>query len=464
VRSSVAITALALTATVAACDRGDDGEDELREYFDSVQQDLVFSLGSNRHADGLHLERNLRFPQIRAGADADRGRQLFGLAADLDTPDDTLAIFEGYSQAYGAEYPIGGVVTSNGRTCFSCHRGISNNFGLPKPPLTDTIPLTDPLFTGIEADAQGDPDSFDNLNDHGLIKYRPNRFNLARPQSDPFRQVFFWRKSPFLVNVRFQRGFLLDGRGRLLFEAARGAVFSHTQETDGRFDDLLSPQDNADWEAFLFGQVSDPALEALFDPDHPNHDHLRTHPFATVPVSTWAQRRGKWVFIRDCMSCHNTPNVFNNIENIQAGGLDPERPPEFPTHGPNVGKGFNVGVSELNKHGLRFTVDDGSGNYVPVVLELANEDGTVNNHTVTFDVGMAATTARTADVGKFKVPQLRKIAELGPYFHDNSAETLWEVIEYFNSAHYNNSKDGRRHPIHETWREKHDLLEFLKIL
>ena len=431
---------------------------------EQAQQSLVVSLGSNRHADSLHLENNLRFPRPRAGADADRGRRLFGLAANMESEDPSEAIFAGFSLAFGSGFPVGGVVASNGRTCFTCHRGESLNLGMPKPPLSATVPLTDTLFTGIEADAQGDPDGFKNLDEFALFKIRPNRFNLARSQSDPFRQVFFWRKSPALVNTGFQRGFVNDGRSRTIIETVRGALFSHTQETDGRFDDLLTLQVNKDWEAFLLERLSDPALKALRDPLHPDHHRLRRRPFATVEIKTPAQRRGRRIFVRDCMACHNTPNVFNNIANVQAGGLDPERNPAFPTHGPNVGRGFNIGVSERNKHGLRFTRVNDDGSRSPITLELINEDGSVTHHTVTFDVGMAATTARTADLGKFKVPQLRKVAELGPYFHDNSADTLQEVIEYFNSAAYNRSRDGRRFPIRQSRRERRDLLEFLKVL
>lgn len=460
-RSMHAVTVLALVAGAASCSR--DDTDDVRAYFSEVEQSLV--LGSDNHAHSLHLEENLRFPSIRPGSNAETGRELFGLAPDLETIDTSLGLFEGYSQAFGPlGFPVGAVVESNGRACATCHRGLSLSLGMPPPPLTDTIDLSDPLFTGIDADAQGDPDGFENLNEHALFKYRPNRFNLARADDDPFKQVFFWRKSVALVNVVFQRGFLNDGRARTLFEAARGAIFSHTQESDFRFDDLITVQAGRDWEAFLFSQLSDPTLGALLDESHALHGVLKHLPFVTVPVSNIKQFRGKLVFIRDCMSCHNTPNVFNNLSNVQGGGLDPDRTPLAPTHAPNVGRGFNIGVSERNAHGLRFSVPDGAGGFSDVTLQLADEDGGVRSHTVTFDIGMAATTGRTADIGRFKVPQLRNISQLGPYFHDNSADTLEEVIAYFNSDHYNDSRDGRRFPIHQSAKERADLLAFLNVL
>ena len=105
------------------------------------------------------------------------GRALFGLdATDDNLEDKTNALFEGFSQAAGYE------IVSNQRTCFSCHRGANARFGLAGAlPLSNWIPLTDSLFTGIDADAQGDPRAMAILDNNGLTKYRVNRFNLQRP-------------------------------------------------------------------------------------------------------------------------------------------------------------------------------------------------------------------------------------------------------------------------------------------
>ncbi|MCA9622679.1 MAG: hypothetical protein KC731_26850 [Myxococcales bacterium] len=458
-RPNLAILLTAATAAIVACNTSPTDTEAFDERVARVQDELLgqgFAINTGSYS--LHLEETLRFNSVRPGSDANSGRELFGLALDLETIDTTFGLFEGFSAA------AGGVVTSNGRVCATCHRAQSLSFGMPPPPLDATIPLTDPLFTGIEADAQGDPDAFTNLNDHALFKYRPNRFNLARPDDDPFRKVFFWRKSPPLVNVVFSPGFLLDGRARVMFETDRGAVFSHTQSADIRFDDLFTLQNARDLEAFQFAQLSDPQLAALLDDAHPQHDYLASHPFATVPISTPKQAFGAAVFARDCFSCHNTPNVFNNRSNVLAIGDDPDRPPQFPPHAPNSGRHFNVGVSERNQHGLRFTVPVEGGGFEPVVLQLAKENGTVVMHTVTTDIGLAATTGRAADIGRFKVPQLRNIKNLGPYFHDNSADTLEEVVDYFNSDDYNHSSDGKKRPIHESPYERSALLAFLNLL
>lgn len=448
--TSFCFTALLSAALLAACDGSPAGS----ELVGSADQPLQIV---NDGTYSLHLEDTVRFTPTQPGADADRGRRLFGIAADLETEDKTEALFEGPSAAFG------GVVTSNQRTCFTCHRGLSTNLGLPPAPLSNTVPPSDALFTGIDADAQGDPDGMFNLDQLALIKYRPNRFNPTLPASDPFRKVFFWRKSIKLVNVGLTHGFLNDARGRTMFETDRGAVFSHTQDSDGRFDDLFTVEDGNDLEAFQFAQLSHPELAALRDPQHPLHQALIDDPFYTVSITTKAQQRGKKVFIKKCMGCHNTPNVFNNLSNVEALG-NGERPPNNPPTPPSVARTFNVGVSERNAHGLRFTEDLGNGQFAPIVLPLVKLDGTVVQHTVTFDIGLAATTARYEDIGRFKVPQLRWLANNAPYFHDNSASTIEEVVDYFNSDFYNKSRDGKRYPIHLNAQQRADLIAFLQIL
>lgn len=413
---------------------------------------------TNTGSENLHLENTVRFHPIAPGSDAAHGRALFGLAEDLVTGDASEALFEGPSAAFG------GPVVSNGRSCFTCHRGVTvSDLGLPVPPLSDTIPLDDPLFTGLHADAQGDPDGLFNMDELGLFKYRPNRFNPKAAADDPFKQVFGWRKSLPLVNLAFAHGFLNDLRGRVMFEVERGAIFSHTQESDQRFDDLFTPQQGDDITAFLFGQVSDPALLALRDPSDPMHEVLVDDPFYTVPVTTKAEKKGKKLFEKHCMDCHDTPNVFNNLANVEPRG-NGERPDTSPPWAPAVARGFNVGVAEANVHNLRFTRDVGDGTFAPIVLPLAAEDGTLVPLEVEFDVGLAMTTGRVEDVGRFKVPQLRNLAAHPPYFHDNSAATIEEVVDYFCSDAYNDSADGHRYPIHLSGQQRQDLVAFLEIL
>jgi cytochrome c peroxidase len=186
-------------------------------------------------------------------------------------------------------------------------------------------------------------------------------------------------------------------------------------------------------------------------------------PFLTVDLTTNAQKRGKKVFKNQCFACHNTPQVFSALDNVEplANG---DRPPQFPSWAPAVGKTYNIGVAEANFHNLRFTRFVAPDDFEDIVLELANEDGSIEHVTAEFDLGLAMTTGRTEDVGRFKVPQLRNLVNNGPYMHDNSLATIEDVVNYKCSADYNDSKDGQYFPIGLTSDEKADLIEFLYAL
>jgi hypothetical protein len=406
---------------------------EMREMFDG----------------GVRYTQALDFPN-RVGdlGDVDTGRALFGVAADGVSSDTSQALFEGVSS-------IAGNVVSNGRTCFSCHRP-DRRFGLPPLPLSSTVPATDVLFTGLVADTGDEPLGLVNFETLGLLFHRAGRFNPLRPDNDVFRKVFFWRKSQPLVNVVFTFGNLNDGRMRELTEATRGAIFTHTQNTDLRFDDLAPLQTLRDMSAFMEAQIDPPELAALLDPDDPMHDTLVEEPFYTVNATTHAQKRGQKVFAKYCYGCHNMPNVFSNRDHVDGKPL---------SHPPHYGHVMDIGVSQRNKHNLEFRRYDAATNQrIPIVIPLVKVDGTIVQHTVTTDIGVAATTGRWEDMHRFKVPQLRGVKDVGPYFHDNSAATLEEVVDYFDSPWYNNSADGKKFPIHLNWLQKADLVEFLKIL
>ncbi|MEZ4437612.1 MAG: hypothetical protein R3B72_00865 [Polyangiaceae bacterium] len=456
-RMTILLSAALAAGSLAACVQGSTSSDENV----GTTEDAFCGPGKGKVNYGpgynLHLEDTIRFTPLQPGADAEAGRQRFGVSADLLSEDSAGALFEGFSAAAGR------VITGNGRSCFTCHRGLDTSFGMPKPPVTASVPLTDPMFTGINADAQGDPRAMALIDNHALFKYRPNRFNLSRPDTDPYRQVFFWRKSQPLMNLAFTHGFLNDGRGRAMFETDRGAVFSHTQETDDRFDDLFPVSDGNNMEAFQRTLITDPVLEALLDPNDPMHDTLVNDPFYTVNVQTASEHRGQKVFEKYCFNCHSMPNVFGNRDNVTPLGHD-DIDPDFPTHGPGTLRTFNIGISEANFLNLEFTRYVGPGQYEDIVLPLINEDGSTLNVTVDMDLGLAATTGRVADIGRFKVPQLRNVKNLGPYMHDNSLETLADVVEYFDSPAYNQSEDGKRFPIHLNHKQKQDLLAFLELL
>ena len=55
-------------------------------------------------------------------------------------------------------------------------------------------------------------------------------------------------------------------------------------------------------------------------------------------------------------------------------------------------------------------------------------------------LGRFLITKKQADIAAFKTSDLRNILVTGPYFHDGSQETLWDVIDHYNKG------DGLRNP------------------
>ncbi len=72
----------------------------------------------------------------------------------------------------------------------------------------------------------------------------------------------------------------------------------------------------------------------------------------------------------------------------------------------------------------------------------------------TTDPGRALITGKWADIGKFKGPVLRALAARAPYFHNGSAMTLEQVLEFYDT----------RFSIGLSLEEKSDLVAFLQSL
>jgi cytochrome c peroxidase len=81
-------------------------------------------------------------------------------------------------------------------------------------------------------------------------------------------------------------------------------------------------------------------------------------------------------------------------------------------------------------------------------------------------LGRFLVTKKEADIAAFKTPGLRNVLVTGPYFHDGSQETLWDVIDHYNKG------DGLRNPYLDediqplalTEQEIDDLVAFLASL
>ena len=127
-------------------------------------------------------------------------------------------------------------------------------------------------------------------------------------------------------------------------------------------------------------------------------------------------------FIGFCTTCHDSPNVGNH----------------------SLPLAINIGITDYPaRPGL-----DISG--LPVyTIQCTN--GTT---TQTTDPGRAMITGHCADIGKTKGPILRALAARAPYFHNGSAKTLRDAVEFY---------DSRFH-LALSEQQKQDLVAFLQTL
>jgi cytochrome c peroxidase len=122
-----------------------------------------------------------------------------------------------------------------------------------------------------------------------------------------------------------------------------------------------------------------------------------------------------------CGTCHSSPNLGNH----------------------SVALPINIGVADLSS-----PLDT---SYLPVITLRNTVTGEMAQTT---DPGRALITGKWADIGKFKGPILRGLAGRAPYFHNGSAQTLSDVVDFYNS----------RFAIGFTAQEKADLIAFLSAL
>ncbi len=73
---------------------------------------------------------------------------------------------------------------------------------------------------------------------------------------------------------------------------------------------------------------------------------------------------------------------------------------------------------------------------------------------VTTDPGRALITGLWKDVGRLKGPVLRGLASRAPYFHNGSANSLGDVLDFYD----------KRFKVGFTAQEKQDLIAFLSAL
>ncbi len=90
----------------------------------------------------------------------------------------------------------------------------------------------------------------------------------------------------------------------------------------------------------------------------------------------------------------------------------------------------------------------------------ADKEGWEKDH-----AGRSAISGNPAELGAYKTPTLRNIADTAPYMHNGSEATLAEVVEYYvKGGNPNSHLDKEMRKLDLTDQDKKDLVEFMKAL
>jgi cytochrome c peroxidase len=370
------------------------------------------------------------------------GRLPLGLNCDKEPCD---AVARGFRTFFDRK--LNGLA-ANGRSCADCHMA-SDQFQLSPASVESRYQLLqwrrrsnpnadDPLFRPIDADdfrVNGENASdFRNLRENGLVRILiplPANMKLIDPATNlPSVETVaeVWRAVPSVNDAKLtgpdglnpwprgpnaSGGYQLDGRKSSLQEQALGALTDHAQVQSPPTQQML--EDLASFQSVLF---TNERVKALADAIQAGTSPL---PNPDPPLNSLEQQ-GKVVFERACAQCHGGPGQstgqrpvvrYHDISSQCPRPVDTVTPARF---------AYAPCPARLARNARTY--------------EITQPNGTKLRRTSS-DPGRALLTGFVGGVpaqddwNKLDMPGLRGISRTAPYFHNNSAATLEEVVDHY---------------------------------
>jgi cytochrome c peroxidase len=340
---------------------------------------------------------------------------------------------------------------ANGRSCADCHMptdrfqlspaGAEARFQFLQWRRRFDRNADDPLFRPIDADdfrTNGENASdFSNLRQNGLIRIvfpLPPNMRLIVPGTTTVSNETFvdvWRMVPTVNNVALTGpdgrapvwprdpnptgGYQLDARVMSLQQQALGAFVNHAQVQNVVPQRLLD--DLTSFQRVLF---TNQRVRALSDAVRAGTTPL---PDADLPLNELEQQ-GKAVFVRACSQCHggpgqSTPQIpvirFHDISTQCPRPVDTVSPARF---------AFAPCPDRLLRNARTYEITQPNGT---TIRRTSSDPGRA---LLTGIAGFGLPAAQD-DWNKFDAPGLRGIRHTAPYFHNNSAATLEEVVDHY---------------------------------
>jgi cytochrome c peroxidase len=352
----------------------------------------------------------------------------------------------------------------NGRACADCHMA-TDSFQLSPASAEARFRLLqlqrrfnpdadDPLFRPIDADdfrINGDSATdFSNLRQNGLVRITfplPPNIRLIDPATNAVSGETFvdvWRSVPTVNDVALtgpdggiawlrgpnhQGGYQLDARATTLQEQALGALVNHAQIQIAPPPQLL--EDLSSFQRVLF---TNHRVRVLADAVRAGTEPLPE----PEPRLTPLEAEGKGVFTRACSQCHGgpgqstpqaTPHVppgpvirFHRIMSQCPRPIDPAARFVFEACRPGLARNARTYEMALS------VPTAGPAGVLPAGTKVRRTSSDPGRALLT---GFVGGPAPLDDWEKLDIPGLRGIANTAPYFHNNSAATLEEVVDHY---------------------------------
>jgi Di-haem cytochrome c peroxidase len=324
----------------------------------------------------------------------------------------------------------------NGRTCLTCHTTETGTISPSDAQRRFQANPYDPLFLHDGSD-DGRGRGATRIQKDGTILVEmmlPTNVSLA---DDPnAKSVVVRRGVPSTLNSPALDPILMwDGREPNLESQALGAIRGHAQS-------VILPSEKD------LRRIAEYQRTDAFFTSSALRNYARGGPAPGLPEGrTESEKRGRRFFedvaltpgstTGHCAVCHSGP-MLNQTNRF------------FPAPVPPGSRFQNVLVSEFN------TAGNPQRDFI-----FRNPDGSTRV-TRSADPGRALFTGKIEDVNVFKIPSLRGIRHTAPYFHDNSAKTLEEVVAHYAKVMLLISDPSA--PLILTPQDQADMVAYMKLL
>jgi cytochrome c peroxidase len=340
-------------------------------------------------------------------------------------------------------------VEGNGRACADCHM-LTEHFQLSPAAAQARFQrlqlrrqwnprADDPLFRPIDADdfriKGAQARDFSNLRENGLVRVvftLPSNVRLIDPVTNApsnETEVDLWRMVPTVNDVKLtgpdgvvpwprdpnrSGGYQLDARFDTLQEQALNALLGHAEIQNAPSQRLLD--DLASFQRILF---TNERVRALSDAVSAGTQPLPNADAGLKPL----EQQGKAVFARACAQCHggaglSTPQLpvvrYHDISTQCPRPVDSISPARF---------NFLPCPPRLARNARTYEIT------LPTGAKIRRTSSDPGRALLTGFAGVGPPAAD--DWNKLDMNGLRGIRNTAPYFHNNSADTLEQVVDHY---------------------------------